>query len=941
MAAVPPPLVGRARELERLEAALACAPSVVVVEGEAGIGKSRLVAELAARSSRRFLIGGCAQVREPFPLGPIVEALRGRGADVAGTPLSPVAGSLRPLLPELGDVLPEAPPALDDRAAERHRLFRGLTEVLSALGPAVLVVEDLHWADELTVEFLTYLVTVLPHGLSVVLTYRGEEAGAAVRSVTSRAASTVTADSLTLPPLDVAETRALAAAILETEQVSTEFAEHLRSRASGLPLAVQELLALLRSRGTLIRWEGGWARRALDSLDVPAGVRASVQERVAHLPQRARAVVEAAAVLRLAVPLSVLAEVANLDEEPAAAGADEALASGLLVERDGLVEFRHTLSAQAAYAAITLGRRQAMHARAATAVGALHPVPYGQIAHHLRGAGRITDWVAATATAADRALALGDGAEAVRLLEDVLRHAPLDPVRRAELSTRLGRAARATGRVRAIGDLLAEALGHDLPRTVRGELRLELALHIDLTRTDQLRVRQAFADAIEDLGDRPELAAWAMVGLGIPTTADRPLAERVAWLERALDTLPQDGDGGLRLFVLGKVAMVFAVAGDPRWSELTGRVLREAGDEPVSRQVARAYKSIAAGAVASGHHGAAYDLLSTALAGLRESGSPDHDKVRLRCELASARYYRGDWAGLRAEIEALREHYADLPHHRTVLDGLAACLAPAAGRDALIGIIRAAGVRGDLDTLPAPVAALLRLDTARGDPGAAVAETAGVFASWERRDLWPVGVRAVPAAVEALLAAQDEGGAADMVRRYGLGVRGLDAPLAVPALAHARGLLAAGAERWAEAATEFAAAATAYAALPAAHEAALATERRAACLFALGDPSAEECVRQAIAAYTALGADWNLDRVTGLARGWGIRPAAPRRSPGADGGLSARQLQVARLAAAGMTNQEIARQLFLSPKTVDKHVSAAMRKAGARSRTELARHLPS
>lgn len=570
MAAVPPPLVGRARELERLEAALACAPSVVVVEGEAGIGKSRLVAELAARSSRRFLIGGCAQVREPFPLGPIVEALRGRGADVAGAPLSPVAGSLRPLLPELGDVLPEAPPALDDRAAERHRLFRGLAEVLSALGPAVLVVEDLHWADELTVEFLTYLVTVLPHGLSVVLTYRGEEAGAAVRSVTSRAASTVTADSLTLPPLDVAETRALAAAILETEHVSAEFAEHLRSRASGLPLAVQELLALLRSRGTLIRWEGGWARRALESLDVPAGVRASVQERVAHLPPRARAVVEAAAVLRLAVPLSVLAEVADLDEAPGAAGADEALASGLLVERDGLVEFRHTLSAQAAYAAITLGRRQAMHARAATAVGALHPVPYGQIAHHLRGAGRITSWVEATATAADRALALGDDAEAVRLLEDVLRHAPLDPVRRAELSTRLGRAARATGRVRAIGDLLAEALGHDLPRTVRGELRLELALHIDLTRTDQLRVRQAFADAIEDLGDRPELAAWAMVGLGIPTTADRPLAERVAWLERALDTLPQDGDGGLRLFVLGKVAMVFAVAGDPRWSASSG-----------------------------------------------------------------------------------------------------------------------------------------------------------------------------------------------------------------------------------------------------------------------------------------------------------------------------------------------------------------------------------
>jgi predicted ATPase len=147
---VSPVLVGREKELARLVSLVATAPAVAVVEGEAGIGKSRLAAELLgapAVAGLRVLGGACVQIREPFPLGPVVEALRGRVSDLAEADLSPVAGALRELLPELAAALPAAPPPLDDRAAERHRVFRGLAEVLSALGPAILVIEDLHWAD--------------------------------------------------------------------------------------------------------------------------------------------------------------------------------------------------------------------------------------------------------------------------------------------------------------------------------------------------------------------------------------------------------------------------------------------------------------------------------------------------------------------------------------------------------------------------------------------------------------------------------------------------------------------------------------------------------------------------------------------------------------------------------------------------------------------------
>ncbi|MET7462460.1 AAA family ATPase [Nonomuraea sp. NPDC005501] len=943
---VSPVLVGREAELERLVAAAAAAPSVAVVEGEAGIGKSRLVGELAARpelAGRRLLKGGCGRIREPFPLGPIVEALRGSAADLEDAPLSPVAGALRALLPELAAVLPEPLPPLEDRAAERHRLFRGLTDVLSALGPAVLVVEDLHWGDQQTAEFLGYLVGLLPDTLSVVLTYRGEEAGAALRALTARPPDRIAHEHLALRPLDVAATRALAAAILDTDEVSAEFAEHLSARSSGLPLAIQELLALLRSRGALIRWEGGWARRALDELDVPAGVLASVQERVAGLPEPARAVTQAAAVLQLAVPAATLAEVAGL---PGLGGLDEALGSGLLAERDGLVGFRHVLAAQAVYEGIPPGRRQALHAGAAGAVRALRPVPLGQMAHHLRYAGRSAEWMEAAVTAAEHATALGNDAEAARLLEDVLRHAELEPVRRAELTIRLGWVAINVLRVPNIAELLTEALRHDLPGRVRGELRFLLGLNLDVTRVDQRRIRQVFVDAIDDLEELPEYAAWAMVGLGVPTITDLPLDERMSWLERALDTLPADGDRGTRLLVLGKIAMVFVVVGDPRWAELTDRILEETGGRAVNKQETVAYKSVGGTATLAGHHRRAVRLLDAALDSGRSSHASPADEFRLRLDLAMARYLAGSWDGLREEIEALRDQYAQRPAERIQLGCLTACLAAAPGaldtaHVRLLEVIREADARGDSDLLPLPVAMLLRLAAARGAAEPALAETSGAVAAWEASDLWPIGVRAVPALVEALLSAGRPDEAAETADRYGVRLRGLDAPLAVPALEHARGLLDMAAGRWAQAAERFTAAGEAYDRLPAAYDAAQVAEQAAACLFELGHPAAESTLERAITAYTRLDARWDMDRATRLGRRWGLRPVSRVRRADGDGapGLSARQMQVARLAASGLTNQEIARQMFLSPKTVDKHLGVAMRKLGARSRTELAGRL--
>ncbi|WP_431898835.1 ATP-binding protein [Nonomuraea sp. bgisy101] len=939
---VSPVLVGRERELARLVALVAGAPAVAVVEGEAGIGKSRLTAELLggpAVAGLRVLSGACVQIREPFPLGPVVEALRGRAPELAGAALSPVAGALRELLPELAGVLPETPPPLDDRAAERHRVFRGLAEVLTALGPAVLAVEDLHWADGQTVEFLTYLMSVLPGTLRVVLTYRSEEASGAVRAITARAPDTITAEHLVLPPLDAAQTRVMASAILGAEEVTAEFAEHLCLRASGLPLAVQELLALLRDRGTLIRWEGGWARRALEDLDVPSGVRASVQERVARLSPDAKEVAERAAVLQLPVPVALLSG-------PDVGAIDEVLGAGLFADTGGLVGFRHVLAAQAVYEAIPLGRRQALHAAAADTVRGLRPVPLGRLAHHLRQAGQAGQWVEAAIEAAEQASRLGDDAEAARLLEDVLRDTDLPAPRRAELTVKLGWAALELLRPPPVADLVTGALEQDVPPPLRGHLRLLLALHLERTRTDGARIGEAFARAADDLAGEPGLAAWAMAGVGRPPS-DLPPEESRSWLERALATLPAVADPAMRMLVLGKIAMIFVVMGDPRWAALAGDLLRETGGRRLLRREVNAYRSIGGAALFSGHHRQGRRLLTAAV---EDGAEPDlRERLELRClvNLAAADYFEGSWHGLPARLQELRDHFGDEPHERILVDIVTACLAAVQGRQeaALPPLLDAAAearTRRQFDDLVLPLAMLLRLAAARGEPEPAIEAAVEAGLRWEASELWPVAVRALPALTEALLAAGRPDEAADVVARHAARLAGLDAPLATPALAQARGLLAAADGQWARAAAEFAAAADAFELIPARYEAAQAGEQAAACLFALDDPEAAGRLGRAVAVYADLGARWDLDRATGLGRRWGVRPAAQSApaQAGNDHALSARQEQVARLAAEGLTNQEIARELFLSPKTVDKHVSAAMRKVGARSRTELARHLP-
>ncbi|MCP2341181.1 ATP-binding protein [Actinomadura rupiterrae] len=943
---VSPLLVGRDEEMARLVAAVCRAPAVVVVTGEAGIGKTRLVAEMAASpelSGRRMLMGTCRRIREPFPLGPIVEALRDTGPALAGAGLSRVAGALRPLLPELEDVLPPAPQPLGDRLAERHRIFRGLAEAVGALGSAVLVVEDAHWADAQTLEFLDYLLSGPPPALSVVVTYRGEDAGPDLRLVTARPDPAVTRERIELAPLNTARTRELAQAILDADRVTDELAAYLCERGSGLPLAVQELLALLRQRGTLA-WRGGrWARRAVTELDVPVRVRDSVLERVARLSDGARAVAEAAAVLMTAVPQAVLLAAAR-DGTPD--GLDEAVESGLIAERGGDFGFRHVLAAQAVYEEIPAARRRDLHGRAADAVRHLDRVPLGVLAHHLRSSGRVDEWVEVAVRAAEQALELRDEEEAFRLLEGVLQDADLAPVRRAELTVRLGEAALEILHVPDLRPLFARALGADLPRRLRAELRFRLGLHLDSAGLDPEEKWATVAESVEDLDERSGLAAWAMLALGMPTEPTGiGIAERTRWIDRAVATVPNIEEPAQRQLILGKSAMGRLMSGDPRWTRLWDRL--RAGPAELDSRRANAFYSLGLVAGCTGRHQLARDALRTALRVGTEVDPAGGIAYRSRAGLLLVSYLRGEWDGL---AEATPEVLDGLRYRteRMFAQAVTACLDVATGgrpdATARLAEVGAMAMPGDGTLLGIVVETWLRAAVAAGEPEKALADTAGHVELWETRGMWAIGARALPALVQALIAAGRPDQARALTARYAARLDGLDAPLAGCALPHARGLLAAAEDGGgARAAAEFAAAARAYDALPAPYEAARAREHAAGALREVDASAAVALLTEAVTAFGALGAHRDLDRSAQTARRWGVdiafRPMARRGPRGYGDALSPREREVAELAATGLTNRDIAGRLFVSPKTVEKHLASALRKLGLRSRAALAAHL--
>lgn len=943
-----PTLIGRERELRLLLESALSPPALILVEGEAGVGKSRLVSEALADPAfreTRVLLGNCHRLREPFLLGPVVEALRSAGLDPPARALNPVAGALRPLLPELANVLPPEPPPIDDPRAQRHRIFRALLELIGAFSPTVCVFEDLHWADEGTLEFLAFLLSQPPAGLSLVVTYRSEDLppSSPLAALPGCLAREALEARIELQPLSIDEVTRLVCALLETSSVSDELAKHLHDQTAGIPFALEEVVRLLRDRDQL-KLVDGWQTAELGQLEVPPALRESMRERTASLTSDAQLMTRAAAVLSLPASQDLIAAVAGLSPARAAKALTRALRAAVLEEGvAGLYGFRHALAAQAVYGEIPGPERRLLHTRAARSLEAgKEPQPLAQLAHHFKAADRPRRWAHYAEAAAEAASAVGDDRAAARLLEEGLGTPGLSRAARVRMAVNLGRAATYSVYPETAVPLLQRVLDEQ-PMAVgaRGELRFCIA-RLRYQTGDEGSWRKEMARAVDELATRPELAARAMVTLAWPLVGQGDIADDLAWLDRAVLTAAETDDPVARTAVRAQRAAILLFVGDPEgWTALED-VPREGSSVDETLQLLRGYHSLSVAALGLGHYRHAESFLAE-VARLDD----ELDYVSWGPWRASARvsldWRMGHWEGLEQRLRELSEGMPGAPllavGNEVVLSFL--LLSQARVEEAersFASILERAGARGWMSARVAAAAGLAKIRLDRGEAGAAAEAAGGGLDVLRRKGIWIWGKEVVPVAVQALLADGRRAEAGALAKRFAAGVRGRDAPAARAARSFASACVAEAEGRHEKAASLFGDADRTWAELPAPYEAAGAREAQARCLLAEGERRGADLLLGALKTFEGLGAIRDARRTRAALKAEEIPlPSESRGGRRAYGDeLSPREAEIAQLAGMGRKNREIAEMLFISQRTVETHVAAALRKLEAESREDLA-----
>jgi tetratricopeptide (TPR) repeat protein len=399
-----PLLVGRAREAERLETSLQLARQgagqAVLLVGEAGVGKSRLVAETrlqAAAARWTCLVGYCFEGDRGFAYAPLVDALRAffaaQPATVVAESLGPFAAEVVKLLPELSLAIPEVrpTPAIDPEA-EKRRLHEALLHFflrLAQKSPLLIILEDLHWCDETSLEFF-HLLARRSRTMPILLlaTYRREEFSASLAHLLAQLDRERLAQEIVLQPLAPAEVDAMVRAIFELQRpVRSAFLDTLCTLTEGNPFFVEEVLKTLVVTGDIFYAEGQWDRKPLDELRIPRSVQDAVQRRTSRLSPAAHRVLSVAAVAGRRFDFSLLQALTGDDEVALLTHIKELMTAQLVVEATAeQFAFRHALTRQAIYAGLLVRERKALHrAIAETMVRMAAPSP-----DHSASAGQVT-----------------------------------------------------------------------------------------------------------------------------------------------------------------------------------------------------------------------------------------------------------------------------------------------------------------------------------------------------------------------------------------------------------------------------------------------------------------------------------------------------------------------------------------------------------------------
>ncbi|WP_017586539.1 AAA family ATPase [Nocardiopsis ganjiahuensis] len=984
-----PPLVGRDTERRQLHEA-AVPGTIVLLSGTAGTGKTRLVQELHETTSSTVLTGYCPPRTDPFPYAPLIEALH-RAAIPAG--LSPLCGALAPLMPEHGHVLPPPPPPVET-AAQDHRTYRALTELLGALGPTVLVLEDMQWTDPATRDLLTYLVPRLPANLTLVLTYRPEELPHAfpLAALAARTPPGTRHHELTLGPLSPDDLHTLARHLLDegdTGRAETTGADarRLHTWTGGLPLAAVETLHHLAHLPPV---PGEPAVPA--EPPVPAPLRDWLLDRLRSVDRDTRRLVRAACVLDRPATDTQLARVAALPTDRAEKALARAHRRGLLHSLGpAVLEPRTPLLRQACYTALPRDKRRRLHRAGLRVLGEQTEQPHARMAHHAREAGLLDAWTDHAEHAADQALDRGEDTTAVALLRDALTRRSLPARRRCDLALKLGRAALTGISAEHTVDLLRDVLDTPgLSAAERGELRMELGLLLLNQASRNRSARGELVRAAAELSSRPALAARVMCALAVPRSTPDPVSTHRRWMEQAVQAARRSKDPAVDRTVRVNQATLLAQIGDPTAWDLAPP--RPEGPAPRTspqalarrREFARASLNLADAAVILGH----YDRADRHLADVDGACDPYiHESARALHLLLD--WNRGHWSDLaeRAEHDlrsrrlahlhsvtaeltvvraALALAHGDPVTARTRLDrilsapgtGPGACLpgasvpapaerAPTEPGPAHLTRSGRSGAPVPADALPdytVPVRAfaaglLARLALAQDDPDTAWQRVEGLVSLVASKGIWVWAADLVPG-MEALLTSRRRAVAQELCTRFRAGLRGASAPAAHAALVRFEAALAHHHGHHDRSLHLYGEAEAAYRDMPRPYDAAQAREASAgphlAAAGSRGPDLGVAALQAALEQYTELGATWDAARVRRRLRGLGVSTPPARGGGSGDERLSPRENEITALAARGHTNREIAALLHLSPRTVETHVANALAKLGLRSRRDLA-----
>ena len=448
-----PVLIGRDADLSALEDALLSAlrgdGGVVIVGGEAGMGKTRLVATLAARARKLGCVvisGGCSEAELALPYLPFLEAI---GNYLAGANIGPLRDRLGSAADELAQLFPQMgrpTSTSSDPMQAKLRLFESMLLLLRDAASSralLLILEDLQWADPATRELLDYSTRRLrATNVLIVATYRTDEMHRkhALLPTIQGWRRNGQVELVDLKPLDPPQVAEMVCAIFEEETVSDEFRDFLRDRSEGNPFVLEEMLRDAIDRGDIYRTDTGWDRKTLAEIRIPPTVRDTILQRTERLSHDDVAVLSAASAMGRSFDLDLLAEVARVDESVALSALESSVAAQLIEAEDrtsGRYRFRHALTREAIYEDLVVPRRQLLHSRIADVLAERTDHTAVDLAHHLLMGGRNAEAVAMCVAAANDAKRTHAYRDAAELLE---RAAPYgaDSVERARLMCQAG-----------------------------------------------------------------------------------------------------------------------------------------------------------------------------------------------------------------------------------------------------------------------------------------------------------------------------------------------------------------------------------------------------------------------------------------------------------------------------------------------------------------------